>query len=125
MRKYTVRDFMEITKALGDGHRVRALMLLKEHELCVCQIIEILGLAPSTVSRHMALLKQARLVEARKSGRWIYYRRAESENDPHVRETFAWLDHALETDADVSADQKQLEVIVKIDPELLCKKSDC
>ena len=62
-----MRDFMNIVKALGDENRVRALLALRTSELCVCQIIELLGLAPSTVSKHMSILKQARLVDTREN----------------------------------------------------------
>ncbi|MBW2408107.1 MAG: winged helix-turn-helix transcriptional regulator, partial [Deltaproteobacteria bacterium] len=51
--------FMAITRALSDQNRVRALMALKDRELCVCQIIELLDLAPSTVSKHMSILANA------------------------------------------------------------------
>lgn len=58
-------DFMAIAKALADENRVRLLLALQKQELCVCQLIELIGLAPSTVSKHMSILRQARLVEAR------------------------------------------------------------
>jgi ArsR family transcriptional regulator len=61
---------IDIAKALSDASRVRTLMFLRGGELCVCQIIEMLGLAPSTVSRHMNVLQRAGLVRARKQGRW-------------------------------------------------------
>ncbi len=72
-----MREFLNITKALSDENRIRALLALASGELCVCQLIELLGLAPSTVSKHMAILHQAGLAEPRKDGRWIYYRLAE------------------------------------------------
>ena len=68
--------FMMITKALSDENRVRTLLALGGRELCVCQIVELLGLAPSTVSKHMSILANARLVESRQDGRWRYYRLA-------------------------------------------------
>jgi AhpD family alkylhydroperoxidase len=49
-------------------------MALWDGELCVCQMIELLGLAPSTVSKHISILRPAELLESRKDGRWIYYR---------------------------------------------------
>ena len=69
-----MREFMSVAKALGDENRVRVLLALQGRELCVCQIIEFLGLAPSTVWKHISILKQARLVESRKEGRWMHYR---------------------------------------------------
>ncbi len=53
-------DFMSITKALADENRVRMLLALQKQELCVCQIIELVKLAPSTVSKHMSILRAAR-----------------------------------------------------------------
>jgi DNA-binding transcriptional ArsR family regulator len=53
-------------------------------ELCVCQIIELLGLVPSTVSKHMSILKQAGLVENRKEARWMYYRLPKKEAQTRI-----------------------------------------
>jgi DNA-binding transcriptional ArsR family regulator len=55
-----MRDILSITKALSDENRVRILIALSHGELCVCQVIELMKLAPSTVSKHMSILKQAR-----------------------------------------------------------------
>jgi DNA-binding transcriptional ArsR family regulator len=60
------------TKALADETRVRTLLSLRQGELCVCQITELFGLAPSTVSKHLSILFQAGLVDSRKDGRWMY-----------------------------------------------------
>ena len=68
-----MRDFMNITKALADETRVRILMALRDGELCVCQITELFGMAPSTISKHLSILFQAGLVESRKTERWVYY----------------------------------------------------
>lgn len=64
-------NFINITKALAEENRVRILLALEGRELCVCQIFELLDLAPSTVSKHLSILRQARLVEGRKEGRWM------------------------------------------------------
>ena len=48
-----------------------------DRELCLCQLIDLLGLAPSTVSKHMTVLQQAGLVQRLKQGRWHFYRLAE------------------------------------------------
>ena len=68
-----MKDFLNITKALADENRLRMLMALQDGELCVCQITELMGLAMSTVSKHLSILYQAGLVNARKEGRWMYY----------------------------------------------------
>jgi len=70
-----MKKFIPLAKALSDPNRARILMaILHYRELCVCQIIDFLKLAPSTVSKHMFILKTAGLVESRKDGQWIYYR---------------------------------------------------
>ncbi len=84
-------DFVEIARALGDPNRVEALLLLRAGERCVCRIIERLELAPSTVSKHMSILRQAGLVKSRKEGRWIYYKLAAGSNDPVVQGALKWL----------------------------------
>ncbi len=69
-------DLVNVARALADESRVRALLALRGGELCLCQIIELLGLAPSTVSKHMDVLFRAGLVERRKEGRWHYFQLA-------------------------------------------------
>jgi len=62
-------------KALGDPVRLRLFYLLSRHnELCVCHLTDALGLPQSTVSRHLGLLRQAKLVATRRDGKWMYYR---------------------------------------------------
>lgn len=103
-----MREFLAITKALSDESRVRALMALTGGELCVCQIIDLLGLAPSTVSRHMAILHQAGLVQARKDGRWMYYRQACQSDQPCVRQVLTMTLECLGRDGQVREDTRKL-----------------
>ncbi|MBE3070353.1 MAG: winged helix-turn-helix transcriptional regulator [Planctomycetes bacterium] len=111
---------MRVTKAMADENRVRVLLFLRTGELCVCQIIEMLGLAPSTVSKHMAVLHQAGLVESRKEGRWMYYRLAGRGAPPWVREAIRWAHKGLEKDPKVLADAKRLGKVCKMSKEDLC-----
>ncbi|MCM2356725.1 MAG: metalloregulator ArsR/SmtB family transcription factor [Geobacteraceae bacterium] len=60
-------------KALADETRLRILSLLMEGELCVCNLMEVLRLPQSTVSRHLAYLKNAGWVDDRREGVWMYY----------------------------------------------------
>ncbi|MBN1577026.1 MAG: winged helix-turn-helix transcriptional regulator [Chitinispirillaceae bacterium] len=115
-------NFLAITKALSDANRVRALMALRGGELCVCQIIELLGLAPSTVSKHMAVLKQAGLVKCRKEERWMYYRLPESSEQPAlIRSAIDWTISLLGNDTAIIKDARSLRGIVSQDPSILCK----
>jgi len=115
-----MRDFMAITKALADENRVRMLLALRRKELCVCQLIELARLAPSTVSKHMSILKQARLVDSRKDGRWMYYRLAGAHAPPAVRQAIEWVSRSLAADPQMAVDGDRLDEILKLDPQDLC-----
>jgi len=114
--------FMAVTKALADENRVRALLALEGRELCVCQIVELLGLAPSTVSKHMSILRQARLVVVRKDGRWMYYRLAGDEAPAEVQEAITWVCGSLARAPRVRRDARRLKEILRLDPEELCRR---
>ena len=115
-------DFMAIAKALADENRVRMLLSLREQELCLCQIVEMIGLAPSTVSKHMSILRQARLVVGRKEGRWQHYRLAGPSALPAVCRAIQWVRRSLADDPQVVADAERLEQILKLDAQELCER---
>lgn len=68
----------KIARALGHPTRLMLLDVLKEREACVCDLTEIAGVDQSTVSKHLALLKEAGLVASRKEGTMTYYRQTAS-----------------------------------------------
>jgi ArsR family transcriptional regulator len=117
-----MRDFMYITKALADETRVRIVMALRDGELCVCQITELFGMAPSTVSKHLSILHQARLVASRKADRWVYYRLPGREAGGAVRSALTWTARAIEQDSQITADTKQIKKILKTDLAEICKR---
>ena len=121
-----MRTFMAITKALSDQNRVGIVLALEGRELCVCQIIQFLGLAPSTVSKHLSILKQARLIEDRKDGRWMYYRLAGEDAPTEVREAIAWVRRSLADSPShrIQKDVQRLQNILAIDPKELCKQQN-
>lgn len=121
-----MRELLAITKALADENRMRAVGLLRHQELCLCQIVEVLGLASSSVSRHMSILHQARLVESRKEGRWAYFRLAEDDAPKAAREILERILVLLSSEKQIKADQKLLKAVLKIEPEELCRRqSQC
>jgi len=69
-----VKDVVKIFKALADPTRVRIMLLLGVRELCVCELMYILGMEQSRVSHHMRVLRDAGLAEDIREGRWIIYR---------------------------------------------------
>lgn len=118
-----MNEFMGVCKALSDQNRVRAIMALKGRELCVCQIIALLGLAPSTVSKHMSILRNAKLVESRKAGLWMHYRLPDSPS-LQIRKAIDWVCGSLENNETVKKDGAQLKKILKMDPEDICRRQN-
>ncbi len=107
---------LDICKALGDEARLRALLALRDGELCLCQVVELLQLAPSTVSKHMTMLHRAGIVELRKHGRWHYYRLPGPEASPMVREVLDWLMRHTEREQIAVSDAARLCCIRETDP---------
>jgi ArsR family transcriptional regulator len=116
-----LREFMNVLKALAEENRVRILCLLREHDLCVCQIIEVLKLAPSTVSKHLSILHQARLIDSEKKGRWVFYSLACGDVPSEVCAACQWIFDSIADEPKIKADAKKLNQILKLDPEELCK----
>lgn len=120
-----MRQVLTIAKAIGDESRARALLALREGELCLCQIIDLLKLSPSTVSKHMDVLQQAGLVERRKGGRWHYFRLANHQATPAVRRAIKWVLESLQDEPVVIGDAEKLCCVRQKDPRELsaCYKS--
>jgi DNA-binding transcriptional ArsR family regulator len=110
-----VREVLAITKALSDESRLRALLAVKDGELCVCQIIQVLGLAPATVSRHMELLERAGLVRRRRQGRWRYYRLAGGSTSRPAARALSWVLRELRGDSQVEADARRTRSVRRRD----------
>jgi len=106
-----MKQVLNITKALADENRLRALMMLRGGEMCVCRIIEMLNLAPSTVSKHMSILKQADLVETRRAGKWTYYRLTDAGANSAAGGMIVWLCRQLKNDPKIRRDAIRLKAI--------------
>lgn len=102
-----------LIKALSDTQRVRIVMALSHGELCLCYFQEMLGLAPSTVSRHVSILQKAGLVSARKQGKWTYFRLVTSNEEPSGKTLLRWLQETLDEDVSVRADRETIRKLKK------------
>lgn len=120
-----MRDLMQITKALADENRIRVLLALRGGELCACQITELFGLAPSTMSKHLSILYQAGLVDSRKDGRWIYFRLPDGKAPRTVKKAIDWISKAAEEQPRIQEDAELLKKILKMDPSEICKRQCC
>lgn len=74
MTKDVVSDeFVSLLGVIANDKRLRILSLLTEREMCVCEIIEKVGLSQSLISHHLGVLRRAGLVRDRQEGHWVYY----------------------------------------------------
>lgn len=105
-----MKKVLTVTRALGDENRLRVLGMLQNGELCVCRIIEMLGLAPSTVSKLISILNQAGLVKSRRAGKWTYYRLVNEADGPEAA-IVAWVLRQLKNDPKIIADRVRLAEI--------------
>jgi ArsR family transcriptional regulator len=103
-----IADMEQLFQALGDATRLRILGLLLTGEVCVCDIHESLTLSQPKVSRHLAYLRKAGLVETRRTGLWVHYRLATAP-DPVLGTLRNAVTHALMHLNDVHRDAKRLE----------------
>ncbi|MBD3419265.1 MAG: metalloregulator ArsR/SmtB family transcription factor [Chitinivibrionales bacterium] len=107
--------------AFSDPNRVRAFMALRNGELCVCQLIELLKLAPSTVSKHMSVLKDAGLVLSRKDSRWVYYRIPDKDTGTFISALTGIVADYLERDLTIKRDAKAVLKITSMSLSETCK----
>lgn len=102
MKKQTF-NIERFFQALGDNTRLRLLNLMGDQEVCVCYFVEILGSPQPKISRHLAYLRSAGIVSARREGKWMHYRIV---MPPHIgaaqilKQTLGWLkdDKSMQTD---------------------------
>src|ERR1039458_6639442 len=107
LRKSIPFDIERFFQALGDNTRLRLLNLMGDQEICVCYFVEILAQGQPKISRHLAYLRSAGIVEARREGKWMHYRIVMPRNagaEQVLRQTLAWL----QEDRAMQADRKRL-----------------
>jgi ArsR family transcriptional regulator len=110
-----IKDLDALTSvfaALADPTRLRILSLLADEEICVCHIHASLDVPQPTASRHLAYLRNAGLVEARREGVWMHYRLAKIEN-PVIASVVKAALHALTHTTIAAKDEKRLQVALK------------
>src|SRR5258705_8817253 len=92
--KQKIFDSERFFQALGDNTRLRLLNLMGEQEICVCYFVEVLDQPQPKISRHLAYLRSAGLVAARREGKWMHYRLVVPQHEGAaqiLRQTLAWL----------------------------------
>ncbi len=112
-----MNDFANIMHLLSDTARLRILMVLAKKELCVCQLMGILGISQPLVSRNLMLLSGAGFLSERKQGKLVFYS-LKKEMDPVSEKIVTLLKEALKSDSILAEDLRSLR-----DCELFQKKT--
>ena len=97
-------------KALADHTRLRLINLMGDDEVCVCFFVEVLKINQPKISRHLAYLRRAGVVSARRESKWIHYRLVEPP-DPHAAKIFREVRAGLQNDPAMRSDRARLEKI--------------
>jgi ArsR family transcriptional regulator len=97
-----------LLRALADRTRLRLMNLIRDQELCVCYLVEVLGISQPKISRHLAYLRRAGLVAARRSGYWIHYRIVPPP-DVRVNRMLGAILDSVAGDRDMKQDRQRLE----------------
>ena len=111
---------VDLMKAVSDEGRIRILSALSDGELCICQVIELLELAPSTVSKHLTILKHAGLIKNRKEGKWIYIDL--NDDDGFGRDLLKLLLRNVSGKDRIMNDRAELKKIKRKDLAVICRK---
>ena len=105
--KYNLENLFS---ALADRTRLRLINLIGDSEVCVCFLVEILKTSQPKISRHLAYLRRARVVTARREGKWMHYRLTEPP-DEHAARIFREVRTSLSEHPEFQCDREKLEKV--------------
>ena len=105
--KYNLENLFS---ALADRTRLRLINLIGDSEVCVCFLVEILKTSQPKISRHLAYLRRARVVTARREGKWMHYRLTEPP-DEHAARIFREVRTSLSEHPEFERDREKLEKV--------------
>ena len=108
-KKYRMETLL---RALADRTRLRLLNLMSDTEVCVCYFVEILQTNQPKISRHLAYLRKAEIVGARREGKWMHYRIVEPPNE-HAARIFKEVRAALAEDPEMQRDRARLASVCR------------
>ncbi len=109
-RIYSQRGLEPLFRALADRTRLRLLNLMNGQEVCVCYFVEVLQTSQPKVSRHLAYLRRAEIVAARRQGIWMHYRIAVP-NDPRAARILKEVLDSLREDREMQKDLARLNAV--------------
>ena len=100
-------DIENLFKALADGTRLRLISLIGDSEVCVCFLVAILKTSQPKISRHLAYLRRAQIVAARREGKWMHYRLVDPP-DEHAARIFREVRVSLAKHPELLRDRAKL-----------------
>jgi ArsR family transcriptional regulator len=118
-----LRNYESVMKAAADPTRVRILKILEGGEMCVCQIIAILSLGQSTVSKHLFLLRTAGLLKDRRDRKWVHYSLERENDSPYAARMLRNLRGWLNDDPVVAKDRARAVLARAIGPMAICERN--
>lgn len=118
----SLRDYEMVMKAVADPTRVRILKLLEGGEMCVCQIVAVLELTQSTISKHLFLLKMAGLVKERQEKKWVHYSLGGSDAAPYAKRMAGTVKGWLNDDPVIARDRKREALARQMGPADICER---
>lgn len=113
-----MEDLIIVMKALSDKNRIRILKMLEKKSLCVCEMTAVLGLAISTTSKHLSILKEANLIFEQKEGKWVNYHLNSATQNKYIKETLPLIKNWLNQDETVCRDLEKIDRVSRVE---LCK----
>jgi DNA-binding transcriptional ArsR family regulator len=118
-----LRDYESVLKAAADPTRVRILKILEGGEMCVCQVIAILSLGQSTVSKHLFLLRTAGLIKDRRDRKWVHYSLDRGSDSPYATRMLRNLHGWLNDDPVIAKDRERSAMARAIGPVAICERN--
>jgi len=109
-----MKKLVTIVKALSDETRLRVIKLLEEREICVCELMQVLEMSQPRVSRHLAVLKNAGLVDDRREGKWVYYSLCSGTEKEEVKAFLQTTSSLGNNNPTVKKDRKNLKKAVRL-----------
>ena len=118
-----LRDYESVMKATADPTRVRILKILESGEICVCQVIAILALGQSTVSKHLFLLRAAGLIKDRRDRKWVHYSLDRGSDSPYAGRMLRSIRGWLNDDPVIAKDRERTAMARAIGPIAICERN--
>jgi arsenate reductase/ArsR family transcriptional regulator len=117
-----LRQYETVMKAVSDPTRVRILKILESGEICVCQIIAVIALSQSTISKHLFLLRTAGLIKDRRDKKWIHYSLDGKSGNPYAGTLLRNIRKWLNDDPLILKDRERAAMARDIGPVAICQR---